>query len=177
MNPTTESGEIRFERPDDLAAIRAINEAAFGGIKEADLVDRLRAAGKALLSLVAIHDGAIAGHILFSPVSLDPIDPPLVVVGLAPMAVHPELQNRGIGSRLVRAGLERCRSAGHDGVVVLGHPLYYPRFGFVPASRFGLRSEYDAPDDAFMALELRPGAFRSASGVVKYQQEFAAAAG
>jgi putative acetyltransferase len=91
------------------------------------------------------------------------------------MAVLPELQRRGIGSLLVRQGLEECRRADHERMVVLGHPDYYPRFGFVPASRFGIRSEYVVPDDVFMALELRPEAFEGVSGTVKYAEEFGGA--
>lgn len=166
--------EIRSERPGDEEAIREVNREAFGGVVEADLTDRLREAGQIVLSLVAVRDHRVIGHILFSPVTMEP-EAAASILGLAPMAVLPEMQNRGIGSLLVRAGLEECRRAGHDGVVVLGHPRYYPRFGFTPASRFGLRSEYDVPDDAFMALELRPGAFRNARGTVKYRPEFAAA--
>jgi putative acetyltransferase len=93
-------------------------------------------------------------------------------VGLAPMAVLPERQRRGIGTRLVEAGLAQCRNIGYDGVVVLGHPTYYPRFGFVPASRFGLSGEYEAPDEAFMVLALRPGVIGKSQGIVRYQPEF-----
>ena len=93
-------------------------------------------------------------------------------LGLAPMAVAPEYQQQGIGSALVRSGLEHCRAAGYKAVIVLGHPRYYPRFGFVPASHFNIRSQYDAPDEAFMALELEPGALGEIGGVVKYHPLF-----
>ncbi len=166
---------IRRERPEDHAAVRQINERAFEQPEEAELVDRLRSRGKAVLSLVAVRDGEIAGHILFSPVAIESSGEITTgaALGLAPMAVLPELQRLGIGSRLVEAGLEQCRKAGHQGIVVLGHADYYPRFGFVPASRFGLTSEYDVPDEVFMALELRQGAFSGRSGKVRYQPEFA----
>ena len=88
------------------------------------------------------------------------------------MAVLPELQRQGIGSVLVKAGLEACRKANHKGVVVLGHPDYYPRFGFVPASKYGITSEYDAPDEAFMAIELCQGALQGQAGIARYQPEF-----
>ncbi|HEU4386275.1 MAG TPA: N-acetyltransferase [Blastocatellia bacterium] len=167
---------IRPEEAQDLAAIHSVNERAFGSPAEADLVDMLRRNGKAVLSLVATAEDSVVGHILFSIVTIDP-DPEgrFRAVGLAPMAVLPERQNRGIGSMLVRDGLSKCRDAGFEAVVVLGHSHYYPRFGFVPASRFGLTSEYDVPDDVFMALELRPGSLKSVrNGIVRYQPEFAA---
>jgi putative acetyltransferase len=163
---------VRRERPEDIAAIRQVNEQAFGRPDEADLVDVLRARGKAVLSLVAAEGDRIVGHILFSPVTIDSGDRTFPAVGLAPMAVLPERQSRGIGSLLVKAGLEECRNAGYDCVVVLGHPGYYPRFGFVPASRYGIRSEYAVPDAAFMILAFREEALRDRAGVVKYQPEF-----
>jgi putative acetyltransferase len=160
------------ERPQDVTAIRRVNELAFGQPAEADLVDALRENGKVLLSLVAVEGDDVAGHILFSPVRIEPEGPPLSAVGLAPMAVLPELQNRGIGSQLVRAGLDECRKSGYDCVVVLGHAHYYPRFGFVRASRFNLKSEYDVPDEVFMALELREGSLSGHGGLVRYESEF-----
>jgi putative acetyltransferase len=164
---------IRPERPADVSAVYNVNERAFGQQVEADLVDALRDAGKAVVSLVAILEGRIVGHILFSSVRVEPARPALRLLGLAPMAVAPEFQRRGIGSALVRTGLERCRTLGHEGIVVLGHPDYYPRFSFAPASRFGLRSEYDVPDEVFMALELCEGGLAGCSGTVAYEPEFA----
>ena len=113
----------------------------------------------------------MVGHILFSPVTVEHSSKP-ALVGLAPMAVAPGYQRQGIGSALVREGLARCRAAGVEGVVVLGHVEDYPRFGFVPAAQFGLRCEYDVPADVFMALELSPGAFSDVSGLVRYHQAF-----
>ena len=162
---------VRRERPEDVPAVRRINELAFGQPAEARLVDALRVSGKALLSLVALEGEQVVGHILFSPVKIEPPVESLAAVGLAPMAVLPESQNRGIGSQLVNAGLDECRTAGYDCVVVLGHPKFYPRFGFVPASKFHLKSEYDVPDEVFMALELREGAL-SDGGLVRYESEF-----
>jgi putative acetyltransferase len=166
--------EIRTERPSDARAIREINERAFGGPAEAFLVDKLRAANKAVVSLVA-HDGElVVGHILFSPVTVAHAPESFRGAGLAPMSVLPEYQNQGIGSRLVRDGLAACRAAGFDIVVVLGHVGFYPRFGFAPAAGHGLGNEYDA-SDSFMVLELRDGVLKSVNGLVKYAAEFAEA--
>jgi putative acetyltransferase len=164
---------IRPEGPADITAIRRINSEAFGRTSEADLVDALRRNGKTVLSLVAGDNDSLIGHVFFSPVTIEPGPVELRHVGLAPVAVLPEWQSRGVGSRLVRRGLDMCREAGFDSVVVLGHSHYYPRFGFVPASRFGLRNEYNVPDDVFMALELREGSLRRLHGLVRYQPEFA----
>lgn len=164
---------IRPETDADVQAIRFVNEAAFGRPAEADLVDALRARRVVMASLVAEADGAIVGHILFSLVSLS-VQPRARLAGLAPMAVIPAYQRRGIGSALVRAGLRCCMDAGCAAVIVLGHPEYYPRFGFVPAAQHGLRSEYDVPDDVFMVAELEVGALTSTSGLIRYDEAFAA---
>jgi len=126
----------------------------------------------AVISLVAQEAGLIVGHILLSPVAIEPDDVGSHGAGLGPMAVLPEFQNRGIGSRRVRAGLDCRRERGHSWVVVLGHARYYPRFGFVAASKFGLRCEYEVPDEVFLALELRKGSLADRGGLVKYQPEF-----
>jgi putative acetyltransferase len=164
--------QIRPEQPADIAGVRAVNQAAFPTSAEADLVDALREQAAPIVSLVADDDDAIVGHILFSPVSLLG-HPELTIMGLAPMAVLPERQRRGVGSALVRTGLERCTQLGCQAVIVLGHPTYYPRFGFQPASRFGIGSEYDVRDEVFMALELEPGILRGKSGTIRYHTAFA----
>jgi putative acetyltransferase len=164
--------EVRPERATDHDTVRRMNVAAFGQPDEADLVDRLRAQARPYLGLVAEVEGAVVGHIAFSPVTLDPPRPGLVAFGLAPTAVLPEHQRRGAGAALVWEGLAACRRAGGSAVVVLGHPLYYPRFGFRPASTFGLRCEYDVPDEAFMALALVPGALDGASALARYHPAF-----
>lgn len=162
---------IRPEQDRDRGAVRVVNERAFGGPDEADLVETLHGRDKVSLSLVAELDGRVVGHILFSPVSIEP-DGGEGTVGLAPMAVLPEHQREGIGSRLVEAGLEACRNAGHARVVVLGHASYYPRFGFAPASSFGVRCAFGVPDEVFMARPLTEGAFDRVSGLALYQPEF-----
>jgi putative acetyltransferase len=161
---------IRPERAGDAEAIRAVTAAAFPSPAEANLVDALRRQHASIVSLVADEGGRVVGHILFSPVTLN--DGEAALLGLAPMAVSPERQRQGIGSELVRAGLDASRRWGAAAAVVVGHPAFYPRFGFIPASRFGLRCEYDVPDDVFMALELKPGALR-AGGLIRYHAAFA----
>ena len=163
---------IRPETETDLASIRAVNEAAFETSAEANVVEALRNKGVPLVSLVAEVDGMLVGHILFSPVSLNE-HAYLHVMGLGPMAVLPDYQRKGIGSALVRQGLKCCKDIGSCAVVVVGHPRYYPRFGFVSARRHLLRSEYDVPEDVFMAAELVAGALNGVSGLVRYDDAFA----
>ena len=162
---------IRDEAPRDHAAVREINLLAFEGPGEADLVDALRERATPCVSLVAEAAGRVVGHLMLSPVTLDG-HPALRAMGLAPMAVLPDHQGIGVGTALARAGLEACRTLGAEVVVVLGHPGYYPRFGFAPASRLGLRCVYDAPDEAFMALELTPGALAGRAGLVRFHPAF-----
>lgn len=164
---------IRAERMEDISAVRRVNELAFGQPNEANIVDSLRASARPYISLVAVQDEQVIGHIFFSPVTIE-AEEPSAVLGLAPMAVLPEYQRQGIGSQLVREGLKECQRIGCDVVVVLGHPEYYPRFGFVPASRKGLRCQYQVPDEVFMVAELKPNAL-TARGLVKYRPEFGAA--
>jgi putative acetyltransferase len=165
---------IRPETDADRPAVRAVNEAAFGAQTEADLVESLQRKDLTLVSLVAEVDGEVVGHILFSPVSLDDYAQ-LNTMGLGPMAVVPDLQRKGIGTALVREGLKRCKDLGCRAVVVVGHPGYYPRFGFVPAGRYGLRCEYDVPEEVFMATELVAGALSGVSGLVRYDEAFGSA--
>lgn len=164
---------IRSEAPEDAEQIHEVNALAFGRAAEAALVEALRRSGAVTLSLVAVRNGRIVGHILYSPVELVREGATLHAAGLGPMAVRPDQQRARIGSRQVRASLERLGRGGHGGVIVLGHPDYYPRFGFERASRFGLRWEHPCPDEAFLALELRPGALGRGPGVVRYRPEFA----
>ena len=164
---------IRPEQTDDIKAIRAVNEQAFGQKAEADLVGALRQNQKIIASLVAVDRGRIIGHILFSPVTIAGRTRMYYPsAGLAPMAVIPKRQREGIGTQLVEAGLRACRETGYNSVMVLGHPDFYPRFGFVPASRYGILNGFGAPDAAFMALELEPDALAQCAGTVQYQPEF-----
>jgi putative acetyltransferase len=114
----------------------------------------------------------VVGHILFSPVTIEPGNPGFPIAGLGPMAVLPPYQKKGIGSELVRVGVEDCRQAGYGIVVVLGHPGFYPRFGFLPACHFGIRAEWNVPDDVFMVRELTPGVLKDCSGIARYLPEF-----
>lgn len=163
---------IRPELPGDVDAIREVNLAAFPSSNEADLVDALRPELKPWRSYVADRDGRVVGHLLFTPVRVDPPVRKIGLVGLGPMSVHPEFQGQGVGSTLVDAGLAEVGRDGVDAVVVLGHPEWYPRFGFQPAAHFGLTLALDAPADAFMAVELVTGALMECAGEVHYHQRF-----
>lgn len=126
------------------------------------------------LSIVAEIDGMIIGHILFFPIHIKAKDKSHKSISLAPMAVLPEYQNQGVGSELVKYGLEKCREKGFKSVIVLGHPEYYPRFGFEKASKLGINPPFDAQDEAFMVMELAEGGLKGISGVVEYPDEFSA---
>ncbi|MDQ4006261.1 MAG: N-acetyltransferase [Actinomycetota bacterium] len=147
---------VRSEEPKDFEAVDQVNRLAFGQPDEAEIVASLRTSEAFIpgLSLVAEDAGSIIGHILFTRLQLDP-PTEARVISLAPMSVLPDRQRLGVGSALVRHGLNVARGMGEDLVVVVGHPDYYPRFGFEPASRFGLRCPFPAPEDAFLALRLR----------------------
>jgi putative acetyltransferase len=161
---------IAGETPDDRALVRSINEAAFGRPDEADLIDRLRAEGVVLVSLVASLDGRAVGHILFSRMWIDDPGGVEAAVALAPLAVTPAHQRSGIGGALVRQGLNELRDIGERIVIVLGHPSYYPRFGFSREMARALESPF--PPDALMALELSPGALDGVRGRVRYASSF-----
>jgi len=164
---------IREEMETDSPAIRRLNEEAFGQPAEADIVDRLSSSCAHLLSLVAVLEERIVGHILFSPVIFESDERERERMGLGPMAVLSSLQNQGIGSLLVEEGLARMRSAGCPFVVVLGHHGYYLRFGFERASKSRLRCQWEVvPDEAFMILVNEEGAIPAAGGVIHYREEF-----
>ncbi len=164
---------IRKERPEDMDAIRTINEQAFEQPAEADIVEKLRERCENTLSLVALLDEQPVGHILFSPVVLETEDGPFEGMGLAPMSVMPACQRQEIGTRLVESGLDRLCEERCPFVIVLGHPEYYPRFGFEPASQYGIKCQWDCvPDEAFMVLILDKEAMQGKAGVARYRSEF-----
>ncbi len=163
---------IRDEKPKDYSEIYQINCAAFDSNIEAELVNELRKAGAARISLVAEESGTLLGHILFSPVTIEHNPEDVSIAGLAPLAVLPAFHGKGIGGKLIKTGLEKCRTAGFKAVMVLGEPAYYQRFGFSRADGHHLLCEYDAPPECFMALELDPGVLSSCSGMVKYHPVF-----
>jgi putative acetyltransferase len=166
---------IRPEQPTDYLAIREVNVLAFDHREnEANLVEAIRRTPEFIptLSLVAEVDGQVVGHVLFSPIIIDTPHGQVPAISLAPIAVSPQYQNQGIGTALIRHGLGECRRLGHRIVVILGHPDYYPRFSFAPASRWGLQSPWPEAGDAFMALELQPGALEGITGLVCYPPIF-----
>lgn len=167
---------IREERGEDAQAVREVYLQAFGQDLEADLVDQLRQRGDDLLPLVAVMEGRIVGHILFSPAVIEKRKQTVRGMALAPMAVLPEYQRQGIGSQLVQAGIEALKQVDCPFIILVGHPTYYPRFGFEPASRYKIRSEWAVPGDAFMVLVLDEQQKDGLSGVAKYRPEFSEAA-
>jgi len=163
---------IRDELSSDIEKIWEINTDAFETEAEANLVTALRNSGCPYLSLVAETENEVVGHILFTAVELSGNENKLKIMGLAPMAVFSKYQNKGVGSKLVQAGLEHCQLLGYDAVVVLGHPDYYPKFGFAPSVNYGIKSEYEVPDEVFMILELIPESLKNHEGVIKYHEAF-----
>lgn len=165
---------IRPEMLEDYAVIFEVNKLAFGQENEAHLVENIRQAANfnPKLSLVAIKNEKIVGHLLFSPIVIQTPKDNIPALALAPLAVRPEFQNQGIGSKLVKQGLEECQSLGHKVVVVIGHPNYYTRFGFSSATAKGLKAPFPVPDEAFMVLELVSGALDEISGMIKYPPVF-----
>jgi putative acetyltransferase len=150
--------QIREETTADLEAIREVIGRAFGEEPVAPLVDRLRDDGLVVTSLVAIEDGQVIGHILFSALAIETDRGAVPAATLSPLGVIPERQRLGIGSALVHRGLAVCRERGLAAVVVVGHPIYYPRFGFSAELARAVRSRYSGAGEAWMALELTPGA-------------------
>ena len=159
---------VREERPEDVVAIRDVNRRAFGQDQEGNIVDALRSNGAVLLSLVAIQDDQVVGHVLYSPISVGSA----TGAALGPMAVVPELHRQGVGGTLIETGNRIIKDRGHPFILVLGHAGYYPRFGFVPARSRGIQCEWDVPDEVFMLLVLDEEKMRGVSGLSKYRQEF-----
>jgi putative acetyltransferase len=162
------------ETDDDIASIREVLTAAFGRTSEAKLVEAIRNSPNFIpgLSIIAVEDGTVLGHILLSPIVIETSEQLIQTLALAPLAVIPSRQREGIGSQLVQMGLSKCRELGHSLVVVLGHPSYYPRFGFQTASQFGIQAPFPVPNEAFMVIELKPGALIDVSGIVRYPDYF-----
>ena len=172
----TEQITIRPETQDDHREVFEINHIAFGQDNESKLVDALRKNQTAFvpeLSIVATDNKKIVGHILFTKINIKDDNGNLnESLGLAPMAVRPELQKRGIGGQLIRKGLEVAKESGFKSVIVLGHEHYYPKFGFQPADKWNLKSPFDIPSNVFMAIELISGGLKNISGTVVYPKEF-----
>ncbi len=165
---------IRPERPDEQADVARVVQLAFGGPAEARLVAALRSssAGIPELSLVALEGERVVGHVAFSHVTLRDGALRRPALALAPLSVLPERQRQGVGSALLGRGLERAAALGHALVIVVGHPAYYPRFGFVPGEPLGLRTSFPTSPGALMACELRRGALSDARGLVEYAPAF-----
>jgi len=163
---------IRNEKDSDKNIIWKVNAEAFETEAEANLVNTLRDTGIYFTSLVAEEDEEIVGHIFFTLVELTGDDSDLKLMGLPPMAVLPKLQNKGIVSQLVKTGIENCSNQGYDAIFVLGHTEYYPKSGFVPSVKYGIKSEYDVPDEAFMVLELKEYSLKDKTGIIKYHAAF-----
>jgi putative acetyltransferase len=163
--------QIRLEQDTDTEAVTTVISAAFPSTEEADLVNRLREHANPVISVVAVIENELVGHILFSPVTLD-TDHALTLMGLAPMAVLPGYQRQGIGTQLVKTGLQYCEQSGAGAVVVLGHADYYPRFGFMPSIQFNIKSEYEVPSEFFMVTELIPDYLANKQGTIQYHPEF-----
>jgi putative acetyltransferase len=163
---------IRKEIPADHDAVHYVVARAFGQEVEAEMVDKLRDGRMAVVSLVAVVDNSIVGHILFSPVTIEPEIENFKALVLAPVSVLPEYQDKGIGAQLITAGLEECRRLGYGAIFLVGQPEYYPRFGFVPAAENSIRCEFEVPEQAWMVLELKPDTLSGRTGTVFFQPEF-----
>ena len=161
--------EIRNEQSADVEAIRRVNRSAFDQEHEGQIVDALRQRGAMLLSLVAVANDEVVGHLLFSPAAIGPV----VGAALGPMAVVPAHQRQGIGSQLVARGLEYLDAQGCPFVVVVGHPEFYPRFGFESAPAYGLTCDWELPVGVFMVRVPTAAATERLHGHVTYQSEFA----
>jgi putative acetyltransferase len=166
--------QIRAERNGDQEAIRQINDSAFKGDNESRLVDAIRNSELFVpeLSLVAVAEGKLIGHILLSIVYINSDEGEIPTLALAPMAVVPEHQNKGVGTLLVEEGLKRAEDQGFKHAVVLGHPGFYPKFGFVAASTKGIESPFPVPDEVFMALEIKEGSLNQVKGKLVYPPAF-----
>jgi putative acetyltransferase len=166
--------KYRPEKDNDCTAIFETNELAFPEDNEARLVDMLRESESYVdgLSIVAEKDGEIVGHILFTKLTIASSEGKFTALSLAPIAVKPNFQRQGIGSGLIKEGIKACKSLGYGAIVVVGHPEYYPRFGFSPAREKGLETPFPVPDEAFMVYEIVPGYLDNINGMIKLAPEF-----
>lgn len=168
---------IRVEQPQDFSVIKEVNDLAFGQEGESNLIGNLRTTNTFISELSLVFEtemNEVVGHILFSEITIETADGAVQSLALAPVAVKPGFQGKGIGSALIQEGLKRSKELGYDSVVVLGHSSYYPKFGFTLASAKGIRAPFDVPDEAFMVIELRQGALDGVQGTVKYPEAFSA---
>ena len=164
---------VRSEKPEDIAAIRRLNETTFGQSAEADIVDRLRESCPEIISLVAEDNSGLVGHILFSPAEILSMGTRVEGMGLAPMVVLRERQREGIGTRLITEGLNLLQKNACPYVIVLGHPEYYPRFGFEPAAKYRIVCQWEGiPSDAFMIRIFDQTVMREVEGIALYRNEF-----
>ena len=165
--------KIREEKAEDYDAVREINDKAFGQVEEGRIVDKIRETCEEIISLVAVEGEKVVGHIFFSPTEITHNGKTIKGMGLAPMAVHPDYQNKGIGSLLIKEGIKKVKETGCSFIIVLGHEKYYPRFGFETASMYGIKPQWDGvPDEAFMIMILDHEAMAGVSGIATYRKEF-----
>jgi putative acetyltransferase len=174
VSPSSAKPLVRALRAGDEDAVHDLVARAFGRREEADLVRALRGEVEPFLELVAEAEGQVTGHIAFSPVTPERVAPGILAFGLGPMAVAPGLQRGGIGGELIAAGVAACAHRGVGLVFVLGHPSYYPRFGFEPAAPRGFHYQSEAFDGAFFLREIEPGAARGGGGLVRFAAPFEA---
>ena len=164
-----------MEKKKDYHVIKEINDLAFGQDSESKLIENIRNTDDFIPELSLVFENEkleVIGHILFSLITIETKTESIPSLALAPMAVNPDFQNQGIGSLLVKEGLHRCEELGHDSVVVLGHPNFYPKFGFIPASEKGIKCPFEVPSEAFMVFEIKPGAWNDVQGTVQYPKVF-----
>jgi putative acetyltransferase len=165
---------IRSETVIDFYSIAQVNDIAFGGKSESELISKLRNTQNFIteFSIIAEIDENIIGHILFYPINIETKTGLIPTVALAPMSVLPKYQNKGVGTKLVQYGLQKCKERGFESVTVLGHANYYPKFGFEPASKWGIYSDFDVADEVFMSMELKEDALVKVAGKVIYPKEY-----
>lgn len=170
---------IREELEKDYEVVERLTEEAFKSAEHSDgtehlLVNRLRKSDDFIkeLSLVAEDNRKVIAHLMLTKAKINNGDMSVETLALAPVSVIPEYQGKGIGSKLINIALESARRLGYKSVIVLGHDKYYPKFGFVPASKYEIKAPFDVPDEAFMVKELNDGSLIGVSGIVEYAKEF-----